>query len=613
VPGNDLVEVPFFVELEGDSLLAEQTGPTLNLGIFAYAISSDGVLVAHLGQGLSLDLRIYGDQLLASGLKFAGRLTMPPGLHSLRLLARNQDSDRVFLTISQVEVPGVDHEGKTLLPPVFDEPNDTWVLTRQSDLELDSIGLRLGEDRVLPATRVVVESRVPTELVLGGAGWDTTTRVTARVLDRQGRHVATPIITIGQGVGLSEGPVSLFQATLGAFDLPLGWYTLELILDDEASGSRLSRQIPVAVLTYGTPEVWASLDKPSGAASTARPSTEATAIELAEEEIVAGYLSALRSLAQGDRYEARDALTKLERTLVNGGSRWAVATLERTERRVARKLAQSDPGVIVPILLLHRDTFRQYLAVRDDQLANHTWRLVATLAEDAPRSLRSGQWAGFSETLLVALAADLVRASLVSSAIELLERTVELAPTNPEALLALGATLERSGKYDEALSPLRRLVRDNPDAAEGALRLAVNLARTGDPDDAKEVFRNLINGRSSGWIQILSYQELASLVVASTAEQLLREGVDRFPSNQAMRIQLACLLDHRGRAVEAGSLIDRLTSRAAAPDTSPRVRYLAWPSLGLVEELSDYELRAERESSGLVAALDERASEQERS
>jgi hypothetical protein len=43
------------------------------------------------------------------------------------------------------------------------------------------------------------------------------------------------------------------------------------------------------------------------------------------------------------------------------------------------------------------------------------------------------------------------------------------------------------------------------------------------------------------------------------------------------------------------------------------VRYLAWPSLGLVEELSNFELRAQRESSGLVAALNQRASEQESS
>jgi tetratricopeptide (TPR) repeat protein len=611
-PQDGLLEVPFFVELEGNSLLEEQPGPILNVGVFAYAISGEGRLVGHLAQGLSLDLRTHGDRLLASGLKFAGLLRLPPGLHSLRLLARNQDSDHVFLTISQIEVPVIGQEGKTLLPPVFAEQASSWVLVKQSNLETGSVGLRLDGDLVLPAARVVVESRAPTRLVLGGAGWTGQTGVTARVLDLQGRQVAAPMVTIGKGVGVPEGPVSFFEATLGAFDLPIGWYTLEVILDDETSGARRVRHIPVAVLSERTRDVWASLDSASDTERQTRPGSGGEATEMADADIVASYLSILRRLAEGDGYGARDGLVELERAVLAGNPR-SLAALERIERRVVRQLSESDAGVVVPILLLHRDVFRQYLAVRDDRLADHTWRLVAALAEDAPQTLRSGQWAGFAETLLVALAADLVRASQVGSAIELLEHAVDVAPQSHAALLGLGATYERTGDYGEALSPLRQLIRHHPESAEGALRLAINLARTGDPREGLQIFKTLTSDPTPGWIQILAYQERARLLPAHSAEALLREAVSRFPSNQALQIQLASLLDRHGRALDAAALIDRLTSRAAVPETSPRVRYLAWPALGLEEEIHGYEHRAERETTALVAALDERAAAQERS
>jgi len=214
--------------------------------------------------------------------------------------------------------------------------------------------------------------------------------------------------------------------------------------------------------------------------------------------------------------------------------------------------------------------------------------------------------------VLVALSADLVRTSRLTSAVDLLNRSIELDPTNPVALLALGATLERTGRYREAIPALRTLVEEHPDNVEGVLRLAVNLARTGDPEDAEGHFRQLIADDSPTWITVISYQELARLLPIAEAERILREAVERFPGNQALRVQLAFLLDGRGQQSEAGQLIDRLCRRAAPPETSPRVRYPAWPSLGLGEMMVLYQSEMEAKLPSLVMALDERASKKNR-
>lgn len=606
---DGMAEIPFYVEVEGTSLLMDQSGPILNLGIFAYVFSSEGSLVGHLAQGLTLELQTYGEQLRDSGLKFVGMFDLPTGSHLLHLLVRNQDTGRLTLELARIDVPGGDDHQPVILPPVFPDPDGSWVITRQHGLDADSIGLALGQTHVIPAARAIVESRRPTELFIGVADWSEGTHITARVIDIQGRHVAEPLLTVADAAEVAQNGVRFFRATLGGLDLPVGWYMLELALEDASSGARRSRSIPIAVMVNRRPTVWASLSK-TVPTDRYTPHTSAPGPRTASPtngEMEAGYLAALRVLADGDRYAARDRIASLERSAAAAGSSSAMSGLYRTQLRIARELAEAEPEALIPIVLLHRAVFRHYLAVGDDRLADHAGRLATALAEEVPPAWREEHGSGFPETVLVAIAADLVRSGLTSSAIELLERAVELAPHDPRALLALGATYERSGSYSEAVPPLRTLVQEHPDSAEGRLRLAVNLARTGDPNGAALHFRQLTTDRSSAWIQVISHQELARLIPAD-AEELLREGLARFPSDQALRIQLAQLLDARGRPWEASAIIEELASRAAAPETSPRVRYPTWPSMGLERQLVDLERAAEDSTSALVTAIQSHAS-----
>jgi Flp pilus assembly protein TadD len=601
-------EVLIFVDADGQSLLDEHPNGQLDVGFFAYVFSDEGSLVAHLAEGLSLDLRTYKELLLGRGLKFVGRFSLPQGAYFVRLLVRNQNSGRVFLTQTRIDVPGDQSEEWFLLPPLFQEPRAGWIVTRQSNLATEEVGVELGEEKVLPASRVVVETRAHTALFLGGAGWNERALMTARITDSQGRQLAEPVLSIDRQAGFGNGVIRFFHATLGPLDLPQGFYTLEVMLDDEATGSRLSRYIPLAVvvkrdrleLRAALPDATADLAPRSDAGGAPAP-------DLGNGEFAAKYVNALYLLGEGDWDGARDAVVELESAALGSGGRRELAMIARIERQIVSELVTTDPGVLRPISLLHRAVFRQHLAFGEDRLADNAWPLAAELAEKVSDGQRLGNSPGFTQTLLVSLAADLVRATAVISAIDLLNRAVEIAPGDPSALLALGATYERSGAYEEAVLPLRRLVREHPDNAEGELRLAINLAREGKTEEAVTRFQDLIKDTAPTWIKVIAYQELARLVAASDAEPVLKEGVKRFPGNQALQVQLAFLLDNLGRAAEAAAVVEEICLRANAPETSPRVRYPAWPSLGLEGKIIVLEREMESLLPALVTALDARA------
>ena len=91
----------------------------------------------------------------------------------------------------------------------------------------------------------------------------------------------------------------------------------------------------------------------------------------------------------------------------------------------------------------------------------------------------------------------------------------------------------------------------------------------------------------------------------------MREGVERYPSNQALRVELAYTLDMCDRAEEAAALVGEICRRASAPETSPRVRYPVWPAIGIEGRIDALEEAAALTLPALVTALDARALENE--
>ena len=79
-PGNGKnAQVPVILEINGNDVAKDVRGNAANVEIFIYAFDSDGIVRDRLYQRLGLDLKKVGDKLRATGIKYYGTLSLPPG------------------------------------------------------------------------------------------------------------------------------------------------------------------------------------------------------------------------------------------------------------------------------------------------------------------------------------------------------------------------------------------------------------------------------------------------------------------------------------------------------------------------------------------------------
>lgn len=101
-----------------NAALPEEAEGRLVTEVYAYALdgnndgnndgNSSGDLHAFLAEAFSLDLDLHGDAYDAAGVRYLGRLDLPPGRYSLRLLVLQRQLDRLALAIVPLEVPTAD-------------------------------------------------------------------------------------------------------------------------------------------------------------------------------------------------------------------------------------------------------------------------------------------------------------------------------------------------------------------------------------------------------------------------------------------------------------------------------------------------------------------------
>ncbi len=109
--------VPFLVEIEGAGLLAAGPADVRRIEIYAYAVGPSGGVHGFLAQSLRLDLKAWGEALLAGGIKFAGTVDLPPGEGSVRILVLDPDTLRYSLRVLPVTQPATGDSRPVLLPP----------------------------------------------------------------------------------------------------------------------------------------------------------------------------------------------------------------------------------------------------------------------------------------------------------------------------------------------------------------------------------------------------------------------------------------------------------------------------------------------------------------
>jgi VWFA-related protein len=130
-PGNGKnAQVPVILEINGGDLTKDLRGNAANVEVFIYAFDEDGIVRDRLYQRIGLDLKKVGDKLRATGIKYYGTLSLPPGHYAVKSLIREIDTDRRGFGRTDITVPAAGTAASLQLVPIDDQPN--WILVKGS-------------------------------------------------------------------------------------------------------------------------------------------------------------------------------------------------------------------------------------------------------------------------------------------------------------------------------------------------------------------------------------------------------------------------------------------------------------------------------------------------
>ncbi len=568
--------VPVIVEVDGEVLLSGAIGRWQVVEVVAYVVDQAGAVIGHIASGSRLDRQAHGDVLTASGLRFVGQLSLPPGVYSFRVLVRNRQTGVYFLARRDLEVPAGTADELLVLPPLI-AGSERWVDLRDPTAE----DLAVPGLAALPAARPVWGPVEPLEIVVGTVAPEATSAVSARVVDVMGRVVAEPPLTL-EPVATGDA-VRFGRARLEALGLPQGRYRLVLTVEDRDSG-RSATSVQQLLVHPDSGQAWAALNvAPMDPTQRQRPTRPPEELSAGARQLRSDYVEIVRRMVDGDAIGARTELAELETAIMAQNERGPRVRLRRVETRVAQQAGRDNPDAMMALALLHREMSRYYTVRNQTVLSRHSWSLAAEIAELADSMGDGPSVEGFGAALLITLASDLARTGEMVAPEGMLQRVLVMDATERHALLGLGALYERGGDAVQAARYLNELVKHHPDAHEGRLRLAVNLDRTGNGRGASRQLRDLLRRSPPQWVRALAVQELARRHTRENrfeaAELVLRRGVARLPFNQRLRLQLAFVLDRMHQPRRAADVLEELEARGGQHTTSPRFRYAEWPPI----------------------------------
>jgi VWFA-related protein len=240
--GGEKRHVSLLLEIGGESLLHGNQPPNLPVEIYAYALDLSGAVHDFIAETLRFDLGKAEPVLRSGGLKFAAHLELLPGDFSLRVLVRNGSTGTYGLRALPLRVPSFDAAKPALLPPLFPDPSNRWLLAREEPR---------GEMRepplpYTPAARPELTSGEPARFVVAGYGlgrgpW----KAEADLLGADDSKLGSGRLQLLAPVTGEAGP-DRAAATLVLPELPAGRYQLRLTLS-ASSGRPISSTIPITL------------------------------------------------------------------------------------------------------------------------------------------------------------------------------------------------------------------------------------------------------------------------------------------------------------------------------------------------------------------------------
>jgi tetratricopeptide (TPR) repeat protein len=298
------------------------------------------------------------------------------------------------------------------------------------------------------------------------------------------------------------------------------------------------------------------------------------------ERIQELYRRILKDWSVGETDRAPNELIELETAVVVEGDLGTRKTLLKAEQAVIHQVGAADIEVLVPIAVLHHEAYRRMLEGGwrgRATVMGHTRTMARDLAILYREQSGSEGAALVSSRLLTSLGGMLLQSAQQLPAAELFQEAVELDGRNSAALLGLAAIFEKNAQPESAVKYLRRALEIDPSSSEGRFRLAMNLKRLNKTDETRKLLEELTAASDPSWVTPLAFQELARLDSdeerADEAEKVLRRALERFPDDARLTIQLAAVLDRKGKGREATVLVAKILASPASREASSS-RYL---------------------------------------
>jgi len=598
--------IPFWLEIDGTDLLADQRSPTLQLEIYAYAVTGDSSVVDAQLKVATFDLARVGNRIARSGVKVSGLLEVGAGDLSLRILVRNRETRSVGLRILPLQVTGKALRREAVLPPLISDPADSWL---EIDLRPADAGTTLWQGDG-PSTRPVVVAGREVEFTLLSAALPPTAKWVLDVMRFDGTPVTRIAVRSGSRERAAAAGWNRSPATFSTDDLGPGDYSVRLLREDGDSVWSAPLPIHVLVHPYDHDVVWAELTGSTqtlqfGARDEGGDESTGAHLALPTDAIRKGYFDSLTLLAEG-RFEASiRALSDLE-TDALAGSGVALDRLRKVEMKITRGLARDDPELLLPILQLYQGLYEQKYQQRQYLISTHARRMLMALIDLYTHLGDPATARPVASSFLAALAARLQAAGMPAFSSEIFSRALQLDAENRISLLCLATGFERRGMYPEATEYLRRLVAADPEHWEGRLRLALNLERNHHFDEAEPLLHGILAASTVDWVTTVAYQELAAAYLrrkrVANAEEIVLQALERFPNDQKLRFLNAFLLESDGDPAAARAALDGLVD-PGAPTPSPRYKYSRLPADDLADDRTALDGLAQAELPELATAL----------
>lgn len=159
-PGDgEKAQVPVVLEIKGSDLVKHAKGGSATTDVFVYAFDEEGVVRDSSYQRMRLDLKIVGERIAASGIRYYGTLALPPGHYAIKTLVRIGESDTKDFRRVDLDVPTPGDVA--VVPPIFFADPGDWLMVREQNGEGKSYPFVLDGETFIPAPRAELRKGEP--------------------------------------------------------------------------------------------------------------------------------------------------------------------------------------------------------------------------------------------------------------------------------------------------------------------------------------------------------------------------------------------------------------------------------------------------------------------